>query len=381
MYNIFSNSNLFVGKGSRSNLANLLEKLEVKKVLLVIGKNSKEHGIQDMIFPYIDENKYQVRMFNNIKPNPTILNVKDGVDVAREFKPEIIIAVGGGSVIDTAKAIDLALANPNMELTKMNGLVNSEYPCTPIVALPTTAGTGTEVTPYFVITNEEGRTKMCCVNSDTFPMYAIVDIDLMEGMPRGLAAATGMDALTHAFEAGVNTTKNDLSMMYALQAIKVITQNIYNAVIDKDEHAREQMALGSYMAGYAFCNSGLGITHSMAHQLGGMYDMPHGEANAILLPEVVRLNGNKVEGIYTDLARAMGLDPEGKANSDVIEMIATSIESLNVRLGVTKKLRDYGVEEANFERLALQAMGDVTYETNPYHATKDDLMNILRKLY
>lgn len=380
MFNLYGNTEMYFGRGSRKNLVNILEKNDVKNILLVIGKNSVAHGIADMIYPYIDSEKYNVRMFNDIKPNPTIENVLEGIEVTKDFMPDIVITVGGGSVIDTAKAIAIVLTNPEKSDIRSLNIVNStKHKCIPIVALPTTCGTGTEVTQAFVITDDELKTKMCCLDVNTFPIIAIIDSELMDGMPNGLAASTGMDALTHAMEAFVCNNRNPISDMYALKSIKLIFTNIKEAVLDRDEYAKDEMALAQYVAGYSFANSGLGLVHAMAHQLGGMYDLAHGLCNAILLPYVMRFNGQVCSDRFRVILKELGTDVNGLANEEIIEILFKKINALNSLLGTDKKLGELGVKEEDLAIMADNALKDSCIGANIIMPTKEEIIKLYKE--
>lgn len=380
MFNLYGNTEMYFGRGSRKNLVNILEKNDVKNILLVIGKNSVAHGIADMIYPYIDSEKYNIRMFNDIKPNPTIENVLEGIEVTKDFMPDIVITVGGGSVIDTAKAIAIVLTNPDKADIRSLNIVNStKHKCIPIVALPTTCGTGTEVTQAFVITDDELKTKMCCLDVNTFPIIAIIDSELMDGMPNGLAASTGMDALTHAMEAFVCNNRNPISDMYALKSIKLIFTNIKEAVLDRDEYAKDEMALAQYIAGYSFANSGLGLVHAMAHQLGGMYDLAHGLCNAILLPYVMRFNGQVCSDRFRVILKELGTDVNGLANEEIIEILFKKINALNSLLGTDKKLGELGVKEEDLAIMADNALKDSCIGANIIMPTKEEIIKLYKE--
>lgn len=380
MFNLYGNTEMYFGRGSRKNLVNILEKNDVKNILLVIGKNSVAHGIADMIYPYIDSEKYNIRMFNDIKPNPTIENVLEGIEVTKDFMPDIVITVGGGSVIDTAKAIAIVLTNPEKSDIRSLNIANStNHKCIPIVALPTTCGTGTEVTQAFVITDDELKTKMCCIDVNTFPIIAIIDSELMDGMPNGLAAATGMDALTHAMEAFVCNNRNAITDMYALKSIKLIFTNIKEAVLYRDEYAKDEMALAQYIAGYSFANSGLGLVHAMAHQLGGMYDLAHGLCNAILLPYVMRFNGQVCSDRFRVILKELGTDVNGLANEEIIEILFKKINALNSLLGTDKKLGELGVKEEDLAIMADNALKDSCIGANIIMPTKEEIIKLYKE--
>lgn len=381
MFKAFSNIEMFFGRGSRKNIVEVLENYNVKNILVIIGKNAVSHGIADMIYPLIDESKYNMRSYNDIKPNPTIDNVLGGLEVTKDFMPDIILSVGGGSVIDTAKAISLALANPEIDndIRKLAVIDGTKHRCIPIIAVPTTCGTGTEVTQFFIITDEEQKIKLACSDINSFPIIAIVDSELMDGMPDSLAASTGMDALTHAIEAFESVGANPISDMYALKAIKTIFTYAEKAIKVREENAKEEMALAQYLAGYSFANAGLGLVHAMAHQLGGFYDLPHGLCNAILLPQVIRFNGRVASDKYRTILKELGVDTKELSMEEIVDIFCKKISSLNIVLGIDKKFAELGVKEEDLETLALNAMKDPCYNSNPIKATKEDIIRIYKE--
>ena len=255
-------------------------------------KSLYECGVTGKVTAVLDEAGIEYEVYSDVKPNPTVTNVKNGIAKCRECGADVIVAVGGGSAMDTAKGISIVMTNPDREdIVSLNGLSNTANKGLPMIALPTTHGTAAEVTINYVITDEERQIKMVCVDPHDIPVLAIVDSELMESLPKGTAAATGLDALTHAVEGYITKGHNTMSDMFHLRAIELIFENLSAAVNEKNPEAIEKMALAQYIAGMGFSNVGLGIVHSMAHQLGAVYDTPHGIANAILLPTVMRFNG------------------------------------------------------------------------------------------
>ena len=286
------NETSFFGKGAREELKGEINKRGFKKAFVVTDKALLECGITSKVTDILEDAKISYEVYSEVKPNPTIKNVTDGVKACKESGADVIIAVGGGSSIDTAKGIGIVMTNPDRaDIVSLNGLSNTKNRSMPVIALPTTAGTAAEVTINYVITDEEKEIKMVCVDPNDVPIVAIIDSELMASMPKSLAAATGMDALTHAIEGYITKAHNTMSDMFHMQAIKLIFKYLPAAVNEKDDEAIEQMGLAQYIAGMGFSNVGLGIVHSMAHQLGAVYDTPHGIANAILLPTVMRFNG------------------------------------------------------------------------------------------
>ena len=286
------NETSYFGKGAREELPEEISKRKFKKVLVVTDKALFECGVTAKVTEVLDRAGIAYEVYSEVKPNPTIKNVLDGVEACKNAGADVLVAVGGGSSIDTAKGISIVMTNPDRaDIVSLNGVSNTENKGMPIIALPTTSGTAAEVTINYVITDEEREIKMVCVDPHDIPILAIVDSDLMASMPKSIAAATGMDALTHAVEGYITKAHNTMSDMFHMQAIKLIFKYLPAAVNEKDEEAVEKMGLAQYIAGMGFSNVGLGIVHSMAHQLGAVYDTPHGLANAILLPTVMRFNG------------------------------------------------------------------------------------------
>lgn len=321
-------------------------------------------------------------MFNDVKPNPTIKNVLDGVDACKKANADVIVAVGGGSSIDTAKGVSIVMTNPERsDVRSLNGLSNTKNRGLPLIALPTTAGTAAEVTINYVITDEERQVKMVCVDANSIPVLAIVDSELMESMPKSLAAATGMDALTHAVEGYITLAHNEMSDMFHMKAIQMIFENLPAAVNDKDKKAIENMGVAQYIAGMGFSNVGLGIVHSMAHQLGAVYDTPHGIANALLLPVVMEYNGEVCYERFREILIALGCDVRNDSKEEVIRKFVDKIKALSNEVGITMTIKDYGVKEEDFDMLADKAMEDPCKPGNPREVTKEDFVDLYRKAY
>ena len=290
------NETSYFGANARQSLAEEIKKRNLRKVFLVSDKSLVEAGVTAKVEKILNDAEIEYSLYDEIKPNPTIKNVLDGVEACKKAKADIIVAVGGGSSMDTAKGISIIMTNPERaDIKSLNGLSNTVNKGMPMIALPTTAGTAAEVTINYVITDEERKIKMVCVDPNDIPIVAIVDAELMASMPKSLAAATGMDALTHAVEGYITKAHNEMSDMFHMKAIKLIFKYLPSAVNEKDPKAVEMMGMAQYIAGMGFSNVGLGIVHSMAHQLGAVYDTPHGIANAMLLPTVMRFNGENPE--------------------------------------------------------------------------------------
>ena len=375
------NETSYFGKGAREELAGEIKKRGFHKVFLVSDKSLVEVGIAGKIEEILKGARIPYELYSEIKPNPTIKNVLDGVEACKKSEADLIVAVGGGSSIDTAKGISIIMTNPDRaDVKSLNGLSNTVNKGMPIIALPTTAGTAAEVTINYVITDEEAQIKMVCVDPNDIPILSIVDSELMASMPKSLAAATGMDALTHAVEGYITAAHNDMSDMFHMKAIQMIFQYLPAAVNEKDEEAIEKMGLAQYIAGMGFSNVGLGIVHSMAHQLGAVYDTPHGIANAMLLPTVMRFNGEVCADRFREILINIGRpDAADLSDQDVINTFVWMLSELSKTVGITQTIKDYGVKEEDFDMLAEKAMNDPCKPGNPREVTKEDFIELFRQ--
>lgn len=377
------NETSYFGRGAREVLGEEIKQRKFKKVLVVTDKTLYEVGVTKKVTDVLDKEKIDYEVYSEVKPNPTIKNVLDGVAVCKEVKADVIVAVGGGSAIDTAKGIGIVVKNPKRkDVVSLNGLSNTQNKSLPIIALPTTSGTAAEVTINYVITDEEREIKMVCVDPHDIPVLAIVDSELMESMPKSIAASTGMDALTHAIEGYITVGHNTMSDMFHMRAIELIFENLPAAVNQKDPKAIENMALAQYMAGMGFSNVGLGIVHSMAHQLGAVYDTPHGIANAILLPTVMRFNGEVSWERFRDILVRIGRPDAAYLNKqDVINTFVWKITELSKEVGITQTVGEVGAKEEDIEMLAEKAMQDPCKPGNPREVTKEDFINLYRQAW
>ncbi len=377
------NETSYFGRGAREELATEIKNRGFKKVFLVSDKSLVEAGVCSKVEEVLNNAGVPYDLYDEIKPNPTIKNVLDGVDACKKSKADLIVAVGGGSSIDTAKGISIVMTNPERaDIKSLNGASNTVNRGMPLIALPTTAGTAAEVTINYVITDEDAKIKMVCVDPNDIPILAIVDSELMASMPKSLAAATGMDALTHAVEGYITKAHNDMSDMFHMQAIKMIFKYLPLAVNEKDPVAVEKMGMAQYIAGMGFSNVGLGIVHSMAHQLGAVYDTPHGIANAMLLPTVMRFNGedSATAGRFREILVNIGRpDAEHLNDQDVINTFVWMISELSKAVGITTTIKDYGAKEEDFEMLAEKAMNDPCKPGNPREVTKEDFIELYRR--
>ncbi len=376
------NETSYFGKGAREELANEIKKRGFTKVFLVSDEALVEAGVTAKVEEILKKEKIKYKLYSKIKPNPTIKNVTDGVKACKLSKADVIVAVGGGSSIDTAKGIAIVMTNPDRaDVKSLNGLSNTQNKAMPVIALPTTAGTAAEVTINYVITDEDAKIKMVCVDPNDIPILSIVDSELMASMPKSLAAATGMDALTHAVEGYITKAHNDMSDMFHMKAIQMIFKYLPSAVNEKNEEAIEKMGMAQYIAGMGFSNVGLGIVHSMAHQLGAVYDTPHGIANAMLLPTVMRFNGEdpataqRFREILVNIGRP---DAENLNDQDVINTFVWMISELSKAVGITQTIKDYGAKEEDFEMLADKAMQDPCKPGNPREVSKEDFIELYK---
>ena len=362
---IILNETSYFGWGAREVLVDEIKRRKFKRALVVTDETLLNVGVTNKVLSLLDENMIPYEMFSDIKPNPTISNVKKGLKIAKKYHCDYLIAVGGGSVIDTAKAIGIVINNPEFkEIKNLVGTANTKNPSLPIIALPTTAGTAAEVTINYVITDEEAVVKLVCVDPNDIPVLSIIDTELMSAMPASTAAATGLDALTHAMECYITKGAWEMSDMFALKAMKLIYENLESAV-NKNRDAMDKMALAQYIAGMGFSKVGLGIVHSMAHQLGAVYDTPHGVANALLLPYILEYNGEVCPDRFRDMGRAFGLDMNGLSDKEAVKKVADAVRELAVRLNVPQHIRDIGGKEEDIPLLAKKALEDPCTGGNP----------------
>ena len=379
------NETSYFGKGAREELAQEIKNRGFKKAFVVTDKSLAECGVINKVTDVLEKAGIPFEVYSEVKPNPTIKNVTDGIEACKKSGADVIVAVGGGSSIDTAKGISIVMTNPDRaDIVSLNGASNTVNRGMPVIALPTTSGTAAEVTINYVITDEEREVKMVCVDPHDIPIMAIVDSDLMATMPKSLASATGMDALTHAVEGYITKAHNTMSDMFHMKAIKLIFKYLPSAVNEKDEEAIEMMGLAQYIAGMGFSNVGLGIVHSMAHQLGAVYDTPHGLANAILLPTVMRFNGEdpataqRFREILCEIGRP---DAAHLNDQDVINTFVWMISELSKSVGITQRVRDVGAKEEDFEMLADKAMQDPCKPGNPREVSKEDFIELFRRAF
>ncbi len=377
------NETSYFGEGARKVLPEEIKKRGFKKVLVVTDEALYKANVSSKITDLLEANNIEHVLYHDVKPNPPIENVLAGVKMCKDFNADLIVAVGGGSSIDTAKGISIVMTNPERsDIVSLNGLSNTENKGLPIIAIPTTAGTAAEVTINYVITDTKREVKMVCVDEHDIPIIAIIDTELMASMPKSVASSTGMDALTHAIEGYITKSRNIMSQMFSMKAIQLIYDNLAKAVNEKDQDAINKVGLGQYIAGMAFSNVGLGIVHSMAHQLGAVYDTPHGLANAILLPTVMEFNGEVSYEEYRQiLTEAMHIDATEFTKEEVIKTFCECIRNLSYDVGITQTVKDVGAKKEDFEMLADKAMVDPCKPGNPREVTKEDFIKLYNKAW
>jgi lactaldehyde reductase len=351
-----------------------------KKAFVCSDPDLIKFGVTKKVTDVLDGAKLDYEIYSNIKPNPTIENVQTGVEAFKKSGADYIIAIGGGSSMDTAKAIGIIIKNPEFEdVISLEGVAPTKNKAVPIIAVPTTAGTAAEVTINYVITDTAKNRKMVCVDVHDIPVVAVVDPDMMSSMPKGLTAATGMDALTHAIEGYITAGAWELSDMFHLKAIEIIAKNLRGAVENTPE-GREGMALGQYVAGMGFSNVGLGIVHSMAHPLGALYDTPHGVANAIILPTVMEYNAEATGDKYKYIAQAMGVEGTEKMSVDEYRKAAVdAVKQLSKDVGIPADLKEI-VKEEDIPFLAQSAYDDACRPGNPKETSVEDITALYRSL-
>ncbi|MBR3835685.1 MAG: lactaldehyde reductase [Clostridia bacterium] len=374
------NETSYHGKGAINAIPDEIKARGFKKVFVASDPDLIKFGVSKKVTDILEAAGIEYAMFSEIKPNPTIENVQAGVEAYKAAGADCIVAIGGGSSMDTAKAIGIIITNPDFaDVRSLEGVAPTKNKCVPIIAVPTTAGTAAEVTINYVITDAEKNRKMVCVDVHDIPVVAVVDPDMMASMPKGLTAATGMDALTHAIEGYITKGAWELSDMFHIKAIEIIAKSLRGAVENTDE-GREGMALGQYVAGMGFSNVGLGIVHSMAHPLGALYDTPHGVANAILLPTIMEYNAPETGEKYRDIAKAMGV--EGTENMSVEEYRKAAVDAvkkLSADVGIPADLKEI-VKAEDIPFLAQSAFDDACRPGNPRDTSVEEITALYNSL-
>ncbi|OKP73043.1 lactaldehyde reductase [Paenibacillus sp. P3E] len=369
-----------MGKGCLKDIGPYIKELNLKKALVVTDKFLVKSGIAGKLLAVLDEAGIQYALYDEVKPNPTCKNVHDGVDFLNVQGCDYLISIGGGSPQDTAKAIGIIATNGG-HIKEYEGVHISKHKSLPIVAVNTTAGTSAEVTINYVITDEERKVKMVMVDKNSIATISVNDPELMIDKPAALTAATGMDALTHAIEALVTPGAYPVTDATALAAVELIFANLARTVKNgHDIEAREQMVYAIFLGGLAFNNAGLGYVHAMAHQLGGVYDLPHGVCNAMLLPYVEEENAKHVPEKFRSIAKAIGLQVEGKTDQECAAFVIESIKALSREVGIPSKLSELGVDEVDLDLLAENSMKDACAPGNPFIPTKEEVIALFRKI-
>ncbi len=375
------NETSYFGAGAIAEIVTEAKKRAFKKILVVTDPDLLKFGVTQKVTKLLDEAGIPYEVFSNVKANPSVACVKDGVEVFKKAETDSIVAVGGGSAMDTAKAIGIIINNPEFaDVTSLEGVADTKNPCVPLIAVPTTAGTAAEVTINYVITDEEKKRKFVCVDPHDIPAVAVVDSDMMSSMPKGLTASTGMDALTHAIEGYTTLAAWELTDMMHLKAIEIIARSLRKAV-ENDPQGREDMALGQYVAGMGFSNVGLGVVHGMAHPLGAFYDTPHGIANAVLLPYVMEYNATYTGDKFKYIAEAMGVDTTGMDEDAYRKAAVDAVKQLSKDVGIPEKLHEIGVKEEDLQALSESAFADVCTGGNPRPCTVESILEIYKKAF
>ncbi|MEK5417407.1 lactaldehyde reductase [Paenibacillus odorifer] len=369
-----------MGKGCLQEIGPYIQELKLKKALVVTDKFLMKSGIAGKLLTVLDEAGIEYAIYDEVKPNPTCKNVHDGVDYLKAQNCDYLISIGGGSPQDTAKAIGIIATNGG-HIKEYEGVHKSKHKSLPIVAVNTTAGTSAEVTINYVITDEERKVKMVMVDKNSLATISVNDPELMVDKPAALTAATGMDALTHAIEALVTPGAYPVTDATALAAVELIFANLARTVKNgHDIEAREQMVYAIFLGGLAFNNAGLGYVHAMAHQLGGVYDLPHGVCNAMLLPFVEEENAKYVPEKFRSIAKAIGLNVENQTDKQCADFVIESIKALSKEVGIPAKLSELGVEEVDLDLLAENSMKDACAPGNPFIPTKEEVITLFKKI-
>ena len=384
MYRMILNETSYFGAGCRESIAIEAARRGFKKAFFVTDKDLIRFKVADKVIEVFEKNNIPYEIYSDVKANPTIANVQNGVAAFTASGADFIVALGGGSAIDTAKGIGIVFNNPEFaDVKSLEDVADTKKKAVPTFALPTTAGTAAEVTINYVIIDEDAKKKMVCVDPNDIPAVAIVDPELMYSMPKGLTAATGMDALTHAIESYITPGAWVMSDMLELKAIEMIAANLKAAVDNgSDPVAREAMSQAQYIAGMGFSNVGLGIVHSMAHPLGAHYDTPHGVANALLLPYVMEYNAESPAAPkYIHIAKAMGVNTDGMTEAEGVKAAVEAVKQLSLSIGIPQKLNEIGVRKEDLHTLAVDAFNDVCTGGNPRPTSIEDIEALYNKAY
>ncbi|MCC8197689.1 MAG: lactaldehyde reductase [Tannerellaceae bacterium] len=372
----------YFGPGAREVLPEEITRLGGSKAFVVTDSDLIRFGVAGKVLEILDKATIPYTLFSDFKANPTVTNVQAGVAAYAASGADFIIALGGGSSIDTAKAVGIITNNPDFsDVVSLEGTAPTRKKSVPVIALPTTAGTAAEVTINYVITDEVNEKKMVCIDPNDIPAVAIVDAELMYTLPKSLTAATGMDALTHAIEGLITKGAWEMSDMFEIKAIEMITQYLETAVnYPENAEARNGMAVAQYIAGMAFSNVGLGAVHGMAHPLGAIFDIPHGVANALLLPVVMEYNVPAALDKYVDIARAMNAYTPGMSKEEAATASVEAVKALSLKVGIPQRLSELGIQEEDLAKLADSAITDVCTPGNPREITRNDIYALYKKV-
>ena len=375
------NETSYFGKGAIESIVPEFQQRGFSKAAVITDKGLIEHGIATKVTELLDNAGSYYVLYDRIVPNPTIQNVKDGVAFVKEAEADCLIAIGGGSPIDTAKAIGIILTNPEFsDVISLEGVADTKNPCLPILAVPTTSGTAAEVTINYVITDEANHRKFVCVDPHDIPIVAFIDSDMMMGMPKKLAASTGMDAMTHAIEGLITKGAWEMTDMLHLKAIEIIGHSL-EASVEGDQNGREKMALGQYIAGMGFSNVGLGLVHGMAHPLSAWYNIPHGVACAALLPTIMKYNKEYTGEKYREIALVLGIKGAAEMSlEDVRDAACGEIDRLSKAVGIPATISELGVKEADIPAIAEDALRDVCTPGNPRETTVEEIIALYQSL-
>ena len=372
----------YFGPGAREVLPQEIKRLGLNKAFVATDKDLLKFGVADKVLKVLEGAGIPYVVFSEIKPNPTVSNVNAGVKAFAESGADFILAIGGGSSIDTSKAIGIITNNPEFaDVVSLEGVAPTKKKSVPIIALPTTAGPAAEVTINYVITDEVNETMMVCVDPNDIPAIAIVDAELMYTLPKSLTASTGLDALTHAIEGLITKGAWEMSDMFEIKAIEMIARYLETAVNEPNNaEARNGMAVAQYIAGMAFSNVGLGVVHGMAHPLGAIFDVPHGVANALLLPTIMEFNAPAALDKYVDIAKAMNVYKDGMTKEEAADAACDAVRQLSIRVGIPQHLSEIGIKEEDLPKLAKSAFADVCTPGNPREVTEEIILDLYKKV-
>lgn len=372
----------YFGPGARKELPGVIARLGFKKAMIVTDKGLIQYGVAKMVSDVLDEAAIPYEIYSEVKPNPTVTNVQMGVEAFKQSGADCLVAIGGGSAMDTAKGIGIIINNPEFaDVVSLEGVAPTKRKSVPIIALPTTAGTAAETTINYVIIDEEKQKKMVCVDPNDIPCCSIVDAELMYSLPKGTTAATGLDALTHAIEGYITKGAWEMSDMFEIEAIRMINKYLRTAVFEPTNPVgRNGMAVAQYIAGMAFSNVGLGVVHGMAHPMGSLFDIPHGVANAMLLPTIMEFNAPVCLDKYVEIAKAMGAYREGMSKEEAADAACKAVRDLAIEVGIPQHLTEIGINEEDIPALAEQAITDVCTPGNPREVTKEDIIALYKKV-